>query len=61
MSRTTALASEKGNNPANEPLPAIRKRPELYNTIRSTPPASSNLADIPVQAPAPIIGIPLRI
>ena len=56
ISRTIAFASAKGNRPAREPLPAIRKRPELYKTIRSTPPASSNFADIPVPAPAPTMG-----
>lgn len=58
ISSTIAFASAKGNKPANEPLPAIRKRPELYRTIKSTPPTSSNLADMPVPAPAPIIGLP---
>jgi len=58
MSRTTTLTSAKGNNQANEPLTAIRKRPKLYKTIISTPPASSDLADIPVPAPAPNIEIP---
>lgn len=61
ISSTTAFASAKGNRPAKEPLPAIRKRPELYNTIRSTPPASSNFAEIPVPAPAPIMGNPFSI
>jgi hypothetical protein len=30
-------------------------------TIRSAPPSSSNLAEIPVPAPAPMIGIPREI
>jgi hypothetical protein len=53
-----AFASANGKSPASEPLPAIRNLPELYTTIRSTPPASSNFADMPVPAPAPITGIP---
>ena len=61
MSTTTAFASAKGNRPAKEPLPAIRKRPELYKTIKSTPPTSSNFADMPVPAPAPIMGLPALI
>uniref|UniRef100_A0A9I9EFV4 Uncharacterized protein n=1 Tax=Cucumis melo TaxID=3656 RepID=A0A9I9EFV4_CUCME len=56
-----ALASAKGSKPTKEPLPAMRNHPELYTTIRSTPPSSSNLADIPVPAPTPIMGTPLCI
>jgi hypothetical protein len=56
MSITLAVASAKSNKPAKEPLPAMRKRPELYTTIKSTLPASSNFVDMPVPGPAPIIG-----
>ena len=47
--------------PAIELHPAIRNLPELYTMIRSTPPASSHFADIPVPAPAPMIGRPAAI
>ena len=61
ISSTTAFASLKGIRPAKDPRPAIRKRPELYITMRSAPPSSSNFAEIPVPAPAPIMGIPREI
>ncbi len=45
-------------SPAREPLPAIRKRPELYTPMRSAPPFSRKFADRPMPAPAPTIIFP---
>ena len=58
LSSITVFASLKGSRPASEPWPPMRKRPELYTTIRSAPPSSSNLAEMPVPAPAPMMGWP---
>src|SRR5688572_4145629 len=44
--------------PERLPRPAMRKRPELYMMMRSTPPRSENFAEMPVPAPAPMIGSP---
>ena len=59
MSSTIAFASAKGNKPAKEPLPAMWKATWIVQHLRSTPAASSNFADMPVPALAPIIGNPL--
>src|SRR4051794_5540773 len=58
MSIMMALASPSGRVPALEPMPAMRKRPELYTRMRSAPPWMAALADSPVPAPAPTTGAP---